>query len=400
MKIWVKQTIWANSIEPDPDPWVDPGKPLDETVPEALLERAQLPDVDTPPLPRPEEAEVCEYDSRHRELIGTLAKVSATLPACIDALPGYPTRAAGWWAAVQQAWKRKHGGAPLDIALPVTGAPQTPGSVPTPNPGYPSEDVLSHSAANALGDLVARPQASQAHVALPPGLSEVGSLPFPTAGMAGPTGERPGQGLRGDLSRAFDPLFKRLGDMAGQTFPPTPQQLVSPPTLGVNQSLPMARPRAADADSFRKDDPSSRRSNMTPVATSAIYLLVTLGPVGAVPVDKNGQPVNSLNEPVVFYKEPDCLEGRGTRLRPEQYFCLRYESKKAIEYTFQGPPSDTYTLWMWSHNAGYTATRWRMTLKECKEATDKQWAGIPSPFCAPSELDSDMLFGHQGSDRE
>jgi hypothetical protein len=50
---------------------------------------------------------VCDYDRRHRELIGLSEKpINAKLPKCIAPLPGYPTAAAGWAAAIEKEMKK------------------------------------------------------------------------------------------------------------------------------------------------------------------------------------------------------------------------------------------------------------------------------------------------------
>lgn len=46
-----------------------------------------------------------DYDAHHRELLGMPAPDPGE---CVQALPGYPTRAAGWLAAVEAKAKKPH----------------------------------------------------------------------------------------------------------------------------------------------------------------------------------------------------------------------------------------------------------------------------------------------------
>lgn len=103
-----------------------------------------------PPLPRsrPVEAdtqtEVCAYDQRHRLMLPP--ETRALLPlTCIDALPDYPTRAAGWLAAIETELSKPKPRKPIVAsepqrigavasALVVTSAPGAPWSLKIATP--------------------------------------------------------------------------------------------------------------------------------------------------------------------------------------------------------------------------------------------------------------------------
>ena len=105
-----------NCEEIDPQVWR--GLPL----PPPLAGRCPLPNVSpmwrqgwcSPSVPvafqlprsRPARAEECEYDARHRLLLSD--RVRELLgPECIEARPGYPTRAAAWLAGVDAAIRKR-----------------------------------------------------------------------------------------------------------------------------------------------------------------------------------------------------------------------------------------------------------------------------------------------------
>ena len=97
------------------------------------------------PLPR-ERPDTCEYDARHRLLLPDETRVR--LPdECIGALGGYPTRAAGWAAAVGKALKATQ---KADLTPPAPKVSQT-------LPEHPAAPAPATAEAPRCGTLFGHP---------------------------------------------------------------------------------------------------------------------------------------------------------------------------------------------------------------------------------------------------